>query len=368
MILTPVRIRSALALIVVLLAYPIARSGEEGLGWKPADAGKYLDDRQTVWFEHADCVSCHTVLPYALARPALRRIVGAEMRTQQEEKLLARVRLRAANWKKLDTDAFGLYYDDSEQKKKESWGTEAVLNAVVFAFDDCSQGVSSPSEGVKQAFSNLWHTQVRVGDDNGSWDWLNFNMGPWEEKESRYFGAALAAIAVGTSPGYHTLVSFPDADADADLGLTLLKDYLKAGFRTQNLHNQTWALWAATKVEGILTPAERKTVIDELLAKRQDDGGWNTTSLGKWTRSDGTPRETASDGYATGLVLYVLQEAGVPREDRIIAGGLAWLKRNQTASGAWRSVSVVKKRDPAAHSGKFMSDAATAFAVLALSR
>jgi squalene-hopene/tetraprenyl-beta-curcumene cyclase len=365
MILTPTRIRSAFALIVVLLAYPIARSGEEGPSWKPADAGKYLDDRETVWFKNADCVSCHTVLPYALSRPVLRRIVGDEMRTQQEEKLLARVRLRVANWKKLDTDAFGLYYDDSDQKKKESWGTEAVLNAVVLAFDDRYQGVSSPSEGVKQAFSNLWQTQVRVGVDKGSWDWLNFNMGPWEEKESRYFGTALAAIAVGTSPGYRTPVSV--TDADADLGLTMLKDYLKAGFRTRNLHNRTWALWAATKVDGILTSAERKNVIDELLAKRQDDGGWNLPSLGIWARNDGTAQETASDGYATGLVLYVLQEAGVPREDRKIAGGLAWLKRHQTASGAWRGFSVVKKRDPAVHTGKFMSDAATAFAALALS-
>ncbi len=38
-----------------------------------------------------------------------------------------------------------------------------------------------------------------------------------------------------------------------------------------------------------------------------------------------------------------------------------------TPAGAWRGVSVNKKRDPASHSGKFMSDAATAYAVLALS-
>jgi len=33
----------------------------------------------------------------------------------------------------------------------------------------------------------------------------------------------------------------------------------------------------------------------------------------------------------------------------------------------WQGVSVNKKRDPASHPGKFMSDAATAYAVLALS-
>ena len=38
--------------------------------------------------------------------------------------------MRVANWKKLDTAAFGLYYDLSDRKKQESWGTEAVLNTV----------------------------------------------------------------------------------------------------------------------------------------------------------------------------------------------------------------------------------------------
>jgi hypothetical protein len=47
-------------------------------------------------------------------------------------------------------------------------------------------------------------------------------------------------------------------------------------------------------------------------------------------------------------------------------GGLAWLRANQAAGGEWRCVSLNKNRDPAAHPGKFMTTAATAFAVLAL--
>ena len=57
----------------------------------------------------------------------------------------------------------------------------------------------------------------------------------------------------------------------------------------------------------------------------------------------------------------------MPKGDVNIAKGLAWLESNQSAMGAWEGVSVNKKRDPASHPGKFMSDAATAFAVLALS-
>jgi squalene-hopene/tetraprenyl-beta-curcumene cyclase len=108
-------------------------------------------------------------------------------------------------------------------------------------------------------------------------------------------------------------------------------------------------------------------VIAELLDKQQEDGGWSLPSLGTWRRHDRTAQETASDGYATALILHVLRTADVPKTDRRVAKGLDWLTRNQTATGSWQSVSLVKKRDPASEPGKFMSDAATAFAVLALS-
>jgi squalene-hopene/tetraprenyl-beta-curcumene cyclase len=359
----PSLFRSVVSMIVVLLACAVARADELATAWKPDEAGKYLDEREKVWFGYAKCISCHSGLPYALARPALRKFVGAKTPTEQETKLLAQIRLRVANWKKLDTKEFGLYYDSTDDLKKQSWGTESVFNAIILAFDDRYQGKSSPSEATKQAFANLWQTQVQFGDDKGSWDWLNFNEAPWGNAEARYFGAALAAIAVGTVPGYYTA----GMDADADAKVKLLRDYLKDRLPKQNLHNRAWGLWAAMKVKGILTKAEQKELVDQFLDKQRKDGGWSLPSLGTWKRNDGTAQESASDGYATALVLHVLQTAGVPKDDAKISKGLAWLKRNQTATGAWRSVSLVKKRDSASHTGKFMSDAATAFAVLALS-
>jgi hypothetical protein len=234
------------------------------------------------------------------------------MPTQQETKLLAQIRRRVANWQKLDTKEFGLYYDSSDELKRQSWGTEAIFNSFILAFDDRYQGRSSPSEATKQAFANLWQTQVQAGGYKGTWEWLDFSEAPWGNAEARYFGAALAAIAVGTAPSYYV----PGADPDKDARVKLLRGYLKDRLPKQNLHNRVWGLWAATKVESILTKAEQKSLVDQLLDKQEDDGGWSLPSLGTWVRSDGTAQETASDGYATALVLQVLQTTGMSKRRR----------------------------------------------------
>jgi hypothetical protein len=169
-----------LTLVVAFHTSPIAYAEEPRADWKPSDAGKYMDEREKTWLEFSDarrgkgteqttCISCHSVLPYVLARPALRKLTGTRTQTEHETKLVLRTKKRVENWKDLDTEKFGLFYDFSEQKKKESWGTEAILNAVVLAFDDNYQGKSAPSDVTKLAFANLWKTQLQAGDQKGSW-------------------------------------------------------------------------------------------------------------------------------------------------------------------------------------------------------
>ena len=91
---------------------------------------------------------------------------------------------------------------------------------------------------------------------------------------------------------------------------------------------------------------------------------------GSWKRHDGTPQEALSDGYATGLIVFALQQAGVSRENAQLQKGLAWLTANQNhADGYWLAYSLNNNEEHhiSPDTARFMKDAATAYAVLALS-
>jgi squalene-hopene/tetraprenyl-beta-curcumene cyclase len=276
------------ASVIILVAVTQAWAGGQEPDWQPAAAARYLDDRATAWYafgsagrgqgaSRISCISCHTLVPYALARPVLGKIAGEKMPAAHQQKLIQQVQSRVGHWKDLDSAPFSLFYDFSDQKKKESWGTEAVLNALVLAFDDHYEGKSEVSAVTRQAFANLWETQTpsSEGNDSGSWEWLDFKLEPWETKGARYHGATLAAIAVGTAPGY-----IAGSDAALAAKIDLLRGYLKAGFASQNQFNRLWALWASARLDGILTKHDQKVVIEELLAKQRPDGGWSLPSLG----------------------------------------------------------------------------------------
>jgi squalene-hopene/tetraprenyl-beta-curcumene cyclase len=145
-----------------------------------------------------------------------------------------------------------------------------------------------------------------------------------------------------------------------------VRSYLHDHLEEQSLHNQLWALWASKALDGVLNASERNRIVDRVFAKQQADGGWNLASLGDYKRLDDSPADTEPDGYATGLAISVLRRAGLPPDHAGVAKGLTWLRTHQQASGAWVGRSVNKRRDPNTHVGRFMSDAATAFAVLAL--
>lgn len=328
-------------------------------------AAAYLDGRLAWWStwpvsarDHQTfCVSCHTALPYAMSRPSLRKSLGETGPSPIEQTFLANVTKRVRMWQDVEP-----FYPDATRgvpKTAESRGTESILNSLVLVSYDVPARKMSPD--TELAFHNMWATQLKTGEDKGSWAWLQFHNAPFEG-DSQYYGSAMAAVAIGLAPGDYK--SSPEIQE----GLEALRQYLVKNKDKQTLLDRTILLWASTKIPGLLTAEQQTAIINEDLSKQQADGGFSLSGfVGDWKRRDKTALEAKSDGYATGLVTYVLQQTGMRRDQPQLQRGLAWLGANQDpAEGRWLSYSLNKDRDLTSDVGRFMSDVATSYAVLSL--
>ncbi len=361
---TKLKIAMLTAGLFLSLSAAHAQSGDPGT-WDAEAAAAYLDQRVEWWsgWETAGrergtfCVSCHTTGPYGLARPMLRPAGGASEAAGSERALLDSVTTRVSHWTEV-----GPFYPDERYgtpKTSQSRGTEAILNALVLARRDGRTGTLS--ELTLQAFENLWALQETTGAAAGAWPWLHFDLAPWESDEGPFHGAALAAVAVGLAPADYA------SRRDVQDSIARLGDYLRRRLDAQPPFNRVMALWASGALPGsVLADAQQKAIVDEIAGLQREDGGWSLSSLGSWARRDETPLDTKSDGYATGLVTLALQQVGLKRNHAAVAGGRAWLMRNQDPDGSWPASSLNRERDPASDRGRFMRDAATAYAVLAL--
>jgi squalene-hopene/tetraprenyl-beta-curcumene cyclase len=333
-----------------------------GGDWNPKAAADYLDARQKAWFAwpaanripDGPCLSCHTGFTYLLARPALRSALGETAPTRHETGLLESVKKRVA---KRTPDE--LSPGSKEPHASEALGVEAVLSAVVLATGDGGRGMLSKE--TEQAFDRMWSLQQTTGKDKGAWTWNSFDLDPWEEPYSAFYGASLAALAVGTAPSDY------QARPNIRQNVEALKVYLHEQQQSQPLHNRLILLWASTKLRGTLSAAERKVIIDETLAAQQADGGWTIESLGGWAQHPKAPPAGGSNSYATALPAFVLERAGVPRKDSGLNRALEWLRTHQDPkNGYWEARSMNKPYDPDSVPSQFMRDAATSFASLAL--
>src|SRR6266567_4647049 len=112
----------ATALLLLLIALPAGRpvlaaeSATASPTWDRQAAARYMDSRE-VWWQAWDhdkrdqgtrCVSCHTQVPYALVRPALRAALGETTVSPMEAAMLSDVEKRVRNWK----DMLPFYSDE----------------------------------------------------------------------------------------------------------------------------------------------------------------------------------------------------------------------------------------------------------------
>jgi squalene-hopene/tetraprenyl-beta-curcumene cyclase len=292
---------------------------------------RYLDQTSLAWTRERKCGTCHTNYPYLFARPALKEYTStapAEIRAFFED--------RVAHW------------DDKAKGAKPRWDTEVVATAAALAINDAAT-TGKLHTLTRQALDRVW----KVQKPDGGFDWLKCDWPPYEHDD--YFGAIVAALGAGHAPdGY---AQSPSAQA----GLARLRDYF-ARNPPPDLHHATMLLWASTRLDGIMTTERRSQTLAQLREVQRPDGGWNLPSLGGWKRGDGTPNDPQgpSDGYGTGLVVFVMRKAGVPASDPAVKRGVDWLLSHQRVSGSWFTRSVTSD------TFHYISRAGTAFAALAL--
>src|SRR5687768_17907593 len=73
-------------------------------------AAAYLDARAEAWSTWPNaqrdrgtfCISCHTTLPYALARPELASLLGEQQPSPAELKVVNNLLVRARNWREVE--------------------------------------------------------------------------------------------------------------------------------------------------------------------------------------------------------------------------------------------------------------------------
>jgi squalene-hopene/tetraprenyl-beta-curcumene cyclase len=320
-------------------------------------AARALDVEALHWQKTRQCAACHTLPPYLMARPALARVLPEppEVRRFFENIVANRLEPEPA----LPKDGIAAV-------------TIEVAAALVM-HDRATTGRLHPR--TREELDRMWTLQRA----DGSWEWPFRDTPPL--KCDDHYGVTIAALAASLAPDDYA------KSPQAQHGLAAIRQYLK-DHPPWTLHQRVMLLWLGASLDGVVTADERTQWTGELKTAQRPDGGWSLATLTENSREPG--RQTAaaqaareqpghgqsflvyagrdniyqsslgSDGYATGLSLYVLRQVGEPADSPPLQRGIAWLKQNQRASGRWFTPSQ------SWHGEHLITNAGNAFAVLAL--
>ena len=295
-------------------------------------AAIYLDRAALTWQKEKKCVTCHTNMPYLIARPALAAVQkdSGEVRAFFEQ-------YRTVRWKK--------------KGPTEKQGFWPIVVGTGLTFNDL-QTTGKLSPITRDVLDFLWTVQR----EDGGWKWPHCDYAPMEIDD--HYGVTLAVLTVGIAPD-----DYAETKA-AKAGLSKARTYFQ-NHPPKSLHHRAMLAWCSMRVDGIVSAEERKRTLDELMSLQRPDGGWSTAGLlTDWKgldRDDGEPLDTkTSDSYGTGLVLVISRDLGVAADDTRLRRGIEWLLSNQRESGKWFT------KSPVNDAGNLISNTGTALAVLAL--
>jgi squalene-hopene/tetraprenyl-beta-curcumene cyclase len=295
-------------------------------------AAHNLDNTALHWQREYQCAACHTLPPYLMARPLLSSVAPEPPEVRAFFEQIVNERL-----------------EGEPDLPKDGISAIIVQTAAGLAFHDrATTGTLHPA--TRTQLDRMWTFQRA----DGTWEWPFRDVPPIKSDE--HYGVTMAALAAGAAPD-----AYATTDA-ARHGLDSIRRYLAAN-PAYSLHQQGMLLWAGTLVDDLAAGFDAASTVESLRAAQRPDGGWSLASLtentgdpdrqtddGRSNRTaDGHSRDflvyvgrekayrssLASAGYATGVTVFVLRQAGVPADDPAIRRGVEWLKANQRASGRW---------------------------------
>lgn len=309
-------------------------------------AHRYLEQGAAAWTGQHQCVSCHTNGTYMVTRPALTASLGKPAAAMHEFFL---------------TTLEEMLQDAPDLRDHALWPAQAIYVAAGLAEWDrhVSGHLSAETE---KALGLMFEIQNERGTWGSPTCWP-----PYESDE--YHKATVAAMAAATAPGWLPKVAATGGEP-LERAIGRLKTYLRTETPPHD-YGRALLLWAATRMDGLLTSERKDELVARLLRHQRADGGWSMRTLaapeewGAGNRAEKLQAETEfanppSDGHMTGLAIVVLREAGVPADDERLRKGIAWLKSNQRASGRWWTRSLNTE------SWHFITYSGTAYALAAL--
>ena len=178
---------------------------------------------------------------------------------------------------------------------------------------------------------------------------------PYESDD--HFGVSLVSLALGVASSDEYIRSPQAAEGDRRL-----KKFLN-NHPPESLHQKGMLLWASGHRKDLVEKTVVKQWQDDLFSVQKVNGAWVLPELGDrhWKRSDGRTQSTDPDAYATAFAAHVLVESGITYGDERLVKARRWLKAQQRESGRWYT------RSPHKDNRHYISNAATSFALLALS-
>jgi squalene-hopene/tetraprenyl-beta-curcumene cyclase len=290
-------------------------------------AARYLEEGAICWVREKSCVNCHTTGPYLSERPALTPWLGPP----NEE-----IRADFVGFVPEAIRPVPETVTPSGHRHKPGTFTAVWRSLGLAEWDKHVTGTTSgPTE---RSIRDMFERQSAHGA------FVSHGEVEIPHITTDFELSLQAARAITAAPGW--LAGLRDETLLAKVAA--LKQWLRDA-EPRNDWDRVLRLQLAHDLPELVSAAERESALRLLASKQHADGGWSTrdfSAVQDWhfeisetvARLLGSLPDAAhpeSDAYMTALAVVLMRQSGVPAQDERLRQAVAWLKREQRASGRW---------------------------------